>query len=244
VMGRPWSKKAPGAARPGVLRRPRPDSSAEEARTYPIRIKLVMLLGASPRAERSGYGCFASALHSMTILQIRADSPRGHNQASRLGSGDGGEGTAVIAAHPLPQLSGRQHPCRLRHRPFPVRPLRLHRVQPRAFAGQGAHDEAHPLARPRALPVVLPYPRPHRLAHVPTGVVPHQGQHPAAQRPPSRLSVARLVSPLTRAGVSPASTLPWAASSSVHTLVALPKVRGRECNSARNLPASPLRKPL
>jgi hypothetical protein len=51
---------------------------------------------------------------------------------------------------------------------------------------------------------------------------------------PSRRIACRIVSSLTRSAVSPSSKLTSAASSSVQTLVGLPKVRGLWCNSARS----------
>src|SRR5450759_1047375 len=53
------------------------------------------------------------------------------------------------------------------------------------------------------------------------------------QRMPSRASVARIVSPVTRAAVMPWSKLISAASGKVHRLVGLPKFRGLWCKSAR-----------
>jgi hypothetical protein len=46
--------------------------------------------------------------------------------------------------------------------------------------------------------------------------------------------VARIVSPVTRSGVRPCSTLTSAATSSVHRLVGLPNARGRWCSTARS----------
>src|SRR5262249_49007635 len=54
------------------------------------------------------------------------------------------------------------------------------------------------------------------------------------QRIPKRSKVARIVSPLTRAAVSPRSKLTAAAHSRVQRLVACPKVRGLWCNRARS----------
>src|SRR5262245_29965680 len=51
---------------------------------------------------------------------------------------------------------------------------------------------------------------------------------------PSRCSVARMVSPVTRVAVNPWAKLTSAAHSSVHRLLGLPKRRGLWCNSARN----------
>src|SRR5919106_1664703 len=57
------------------------------------------------------------------------------------------------------------------------------------------------------------------------------------QRTPRRSRVARMVSPLTRCGVSPCWQLTSAANSRVHRLVGLSKVRGLWCNKARNCSA-------
>ena len=57
------------------------------------------------------------------------------------------------------------------------------------------------------------------------------------QPTPRRLRVARMVSPLTRSGVSPCSKLTWAANSSVHRLLGLLNVRGLWCSSARKCSA-------
>src|SRR5215203_3462245 len=53
-----------------------------------------------------------------------------------------------------------------------------------------------------------------------------------SQRTPSLESVARTVSPVTRFSVSPSSKLTSAASSKVHRLVGLPKLRGVRCSSS------------
>src|SRR5918995_692051 len=58
------------------------------------------------------------------------------------------------------------------------------------------------------------------------------------QRTPSRPRVARIVSPLTRVGVSPSAKLTSAASSRVQRLVGLPNVRGLWCKRARSRSAS------
>src|SRR5215208_598569 len=57
------------------------------------------------------------------------------------------------------------------------------------------------------------------------------------QRTPSRWSVARIVSPLTRSAVRPCSKLTSAANSKVQTLVGLSNVRGLWCSRARNCSA-------
>src|SRR5215210_2949883 len=54
-----------------------------------------------------------------------------------------------------------------------------------------------------------------------------------SQRTPSRESVARMVSPLTRSFVSPSSKLTSAASLSVQRLLCLPNSLGERCNSSR-----------
>src|SRR4051794_26925596 len=54
------------------------------------------------------------------------------------------------------------------------------------------------------------------------------------QRMPKRSRVARMVSPLIRAAVSPRSKLTSAANSKVQRLVGFPKVRGLWCNRARS----------
>src|SRR5579864_9168 len=58
------------------------------------------------------------------------------------------------------------------------------------------------------------------------------------QPTPRRASVARIVSPLTRAAVSPVAKLTSAARSNVQTLVWWPKTRGLRCSSARKCSAA------
>ena len=54
---------------------------------------------------------------------------------------------------------------------------------------------------------------------------------------PSRSTVCRMASPVTRRGVRPWAKLPSAARSSVHRLLGWPKSRGRRCTSARTCSA-------
>src|SRR5829696_3048080 len=58
-----------------------------------------------------------------------------------------------------------------------------------------------------------------------------------SQRTPSRESVARMVSPLTRSLVSPSSKLTSAASLSVQRVLCLPNSLGERCNSSRRASA-------
>src|SRR5919106_2282259 len=85
--------------------------------------------------------------------------------------------------------------------------------------------------RQAAQPVARPFFR----AYAGSGLVIHFLAR--CQRTPRRARVARMVSPLTRWGVSPCWKLTSAANSRVHTLVGWPKVRGRWCSKARNCAA-------
>lgn len=58
-----------------------------------------------------------------------------------------------------------------------------------------------------------------------------------SQRTPSRTSVARIGSPVTRAAVKPRRWASSAARSSVHRLVGCPKARGLRCSRARSASA-------
>ena len=88
-------------------------------------------------------------------------------------------------ADPLRDLVRRQQARRFDDPPLAVHPFRLDRVEPRTLDRQETDDDPYPLPFPLDRPVVRPDPRPHRLAHMPTGVVPHQQERRLPLLPPA-----------------------------------------------------------
>ena len=81
-------------------------------------------------------------------------------------------------AHARRDLVRRQHARRFHDPPPAVHPLRLDRVEPRTLRGQGAGNDPPSLSCLLDRPIVRPDPCPHRFAHMPTRVVPHQHARP------------------------------------------------------------------
>src|SRR5713226_6477880 len=82
--------------------------------------------------------------------------------------------TAKVGTDAIGQLGGRQQPRRLDDGPLAVPPLGLDWIEPRALAGQIAHQDPHALAGAFDLSVVLANPRADRAADMPGSVVPNQ----------------------------------------------------------------------
>jgi hypothetical protein len=84
--------------------------------------------------------------------------------------------TAEVSIHALHQFGRRQQAGGFDHGPFSMDPMRLQRMEPRAFDGQGTMNNPAALACPFDALVVVSEPLPHGLAAVPRGIIPHQHQ--------------------------------------------------------------------
>src|ERR671930_468181 len=89
--------------------------------------------------------------------------------------------TPIIGTDPIRQLLSTEQPVRFDHRPFPMDPFGLNRVEPRAFTRQPTCDNAHATPLLFDLAVMRPQPLPHSLALMPRSIVPHQQQGTLAQ---------------------------------------------------------------
>src|SRR5215510_832643 len=93
--------------------------------------------------------------------------------------------TSIIGIDALYHLLRTEQPVCCDHRPFPMHPLGLNGIEPRAFTRQTARQEAH--APPGLLDVVIVLPQPgtHLVADVPRRVVPDQqhGGEPLRRQP-------------------------------------------------------------
>src|SRR5690349_23010006 len=93
--------------------------------------------------------------------------------------------TAIIGIDTLSDLPRTEQPIGFDDRPFPLPPLRLNGLQPRAFDRQPAGEDADALPGLLDVLIMLPHPRPDLVADVPRRVVrdhPHGGQ--PCGRPP------------------------------------------------------------
>src|SRR5262245_14372026 len=84
--------------------------------------------------------------------------------------------TTIIGIDPCFQFVGTQQAVRFRDGSLPMDPFGFNGVEPRAFAGQVADDEAYARGTLLDLLMVLADPVPHRLTPVPGSVVPDQQQ--------------------------------------------------------------------
>jgi hypothetical protein len=94
-----------------------------------------------------------------------------------------------VLMHPVCELVSRQCPIRLDDCPLAVQPVRLDGVEPRVFHRQSADQDTDPAGAFHRL-IMPPDPRLHRLADVPSGVVPHRkffDVHAAPARPSQAL---------------------------------------------------------
>jgi hypothetical protein len=84
--------------------------------------------------------------------------------------------TSIIGTYPLGYLLRGQDMGRFDHGAFPMDPLGLDGVQPGTFTRQPTRDDAHSTPCLLDVAVMRSQPRPHQLAFVPRGIVPHQQQ--------------------------------------------------------------------
>ena len=82
--------------------------------------------------------------------------------------------TTKVATDALGHFLAGQEPRRFDDGPFPMRPLRLNRVQPGTLDRQETDDDAYALPLLLDLSVVRSDPGAHQATQVPGGVVPHQ----------------------------------------------------------------------
>lgn len=87
--------------------------------------------------------------------------------------------TLEILTNSIAQFFSHQLASRLDNGSLAVYPMRLDRIQPRAFDGQPQNEDAHPAFSLHSL--IMPFaPLTHFPALVPGGIVPDQHQHPLA----------------------------------------------------------------
>src|ERR1700741_4490739 len=93
--------------------------------------------------------------------------------------------TAIISIDTLPNLPRTEQPIGFDDRPFPMYPLRLNGIQPRALDRQPASEDADTLAGLLDVLIMLPQPPPDLVADVPRRVVPDQqhGGKPLGRQP-------------------------------------------------------------
>jgi SAM-dependent methyltransferase len=84
--------------------------------------------------------------------------------------------TIIVSIDPCCQLVRAQQAIRSRDRSLPMDPFRFDGIEPWAFAGQWADDDAHAFGTPFDLLMVLTHPVAHGLTAVPGGMVPDQQQ--------------------------------------------------------------------
>src|SRR5947209_19742817 len=80
--------------------------------------------------------------------------------------------TAKACTDPLRYFMRGQQSCRFDDPALAMHPFRLDRVEPRTLDRQEARHDPHPHACLLDLPIVLPDPLAHRLADMPTRIVP------------------------------------------------------------------------
>src|SRR5215510_15901464 len=84
-----------------------------------------------------------------------------------------------ILTNSIDQFFSHQLACRLDNGALAVYPMRLDRIQPRAFDWQPQDEDSHPAFSLHSL--IMPFdPATHFPALVPGGIVPDQDQHPFA----------------------------------------------------------------
>src|SRR5215510_2992510 len=93
--------------------------------------------------------------------------------------------TAIIGIDALYHLLRTEQPVWFDNRPFPMHPLGLNGIEPRAFTRQTARQDAHAPSGLLDVVIVLPQPGTHLVADMPRRVVPdqHDGGEPL-RRPP------------------------------------------------------------
>lgn len=89
--------------------------------------------------------------------------------------------TVKGGTHPLHRFLSRQSTVGFRDASLAMGPLGFNRIEPGAFDGQGANQQAHALTGTLDELVMLPNPLAHRFADMPGSVIPDDDQHGLAQ---------------------------------------------------------------